>query len=109
MNNMNEKKQLDLDDIRYTMKGLEFDIVLIPRIDQISTSNNQIIDNNGLYVATTRANEELYCFYLNRNGGNSPKAINTMREKKKIVTYLIRNKQDYKCAFIMRPWGTIRS
>ena len=61
-----------------TMKGLEFDIVLIPRIDQIYSSKNAKIDRTRLYVAITRANEELHCFYLRRNVQNTQKWIDTM-------------------------------
>ena len=61
-----------------TMKGLEFDIVLIPRIDQIYSSKNAKIDRTRLYVAITRANEELHCFYLRRNVQNPQKWIDTM-------------------------------
>lgn len=48
-----------------TMKGLEFDAVLIPRCECIDTKNNDQIDRNMFYVAITRASEKVYCFYFN--------------------------------------------
>ena len=47
-----------------TMKGLEFDAVLIPTCENINSNNDEQINNNLLYVAMTRASEKLYCFYI---------------------------------------------
>lgn len=51
-----------------TMKGLEFDAVLIPTCENINSSNDYAMDNNLLYVAMTRASEKLYCFYIRDYG-----------------------------------------
>ncbi len=47
-----------------TMKGLEFDGVLIPRCECIKSKNDENLDKNIIYVATTRASKELVCFYF---------------------------------------------
>ena len=49
-----------------TMKGLEFDAVLIPKCEGITTKDDPRVDNNMFYVATTRASKELFCFYFNK-------------------------------------------
>lgn len=54
-----------------TMKGLEFDIVIIPNVDKLYGKNDSMINANTFYVAATRASEELYCFYTSRNKSNS--------------------------------------
>ena len=46
-----------------TMKGLECDIVIIPNIDLIKSERDRIRNNNKIYVAMTRAKEELYMIY----------------------------------------------
>ncbi len=46
-----------------TMKGLEFDGVLIPKFERINSRGNEELDRNIIYVATTRASKELVCFY----------------------------------------------
>lgn len=46
-----------------TMKGLEFDIVLLPLFDKIMLADGGTVDQNRVYVAITRACEELYMFY----------------------------------------------
>ena len=53
-----------------TMKGLEFDAVLIPTCENINTSKDDKVDNNLLYVAMTRASERLYCFYIRQHGSS---------------------------------------
>lgn len=47
-----------------TMKGLEFDIVLMPRIEKISSTGDKFTDYNRLYVAVTRAQSELHMYYF---------------------------------------------
>lgn len=47
-----------------TMKGLEFDLVLMPRIEKIRSTDDEYTDYNRLYVAVTRARSELYMFYF---------------------------------------------
>lgn len=49
-----------------TMKGLEFDAVLIPRCECIKTNDDSRVDKNMFYVATTRASKELFCFYFDK-------------------------------------------
>lgn len=46
-----------------TMKGLNFDIVIIPNVELIKSKNDSIKNNNLMYVAMTRASEELYMLY----------------------------------------------
>ena len=46
-----------------TMKGLEFDVVVIPRVDGLKRKKDKELDSNTFYVAATRASEDLYCFY----------------------------------------------
>lgn len=59
-----------------TMKGLEFDIVLLPIFDKIPMQDGGVVDANRIYVAVSRPLSELYMFYWNE----SPSAgkINTM-------------------------------
>lgn len=59
-----------------TMKGLEFDVVLIPLFDKIDSHHDDIIDNNRVYVAVTRTLGDLYLLYWNET--TSPKKIDTM-------------------------------
>lgn len=49
-----------------TMKGLEFEGVLIPRCECIRSNENAALDRNTFYVATTRASKELACFYFEK-------------------------------------------
>ena len=50
-----------------TAKGLEFDIVLIPKFDRIYTTGEEAADLNRVYVSMTRAFDELHLFYLTKN------------------------------------------
>ena len=50
-----------------TMKGLEFDIVLLPLFDKIEMQDGGRVDANRVYVAITRAISELYVFYWSLN------------------------------------------
>ena len=52
------------------MKGLEFDIVILPRIEKVLSSGNQTIDTNRMYVAISRAVDELYIFYFGTSIGS---------------------------------------
>ncbi len=45
----------------YLSKGLEYDYVILPNLD--NSVYNSILDKQNLYVATTRALHGLYCFY----------------------------------------------
>lgn len=51
-----------------TMKGLEFDAVLLPTPENILSSGDDKMDNNLLYVAATRASNKLYGFYIREKG-----------------------------------------
>ncbi len=53
------------------MKGLEFDIVILPRIEKIYSSNDKTIDMNRMYVAISRAVDELHIFYFDTSIGRS--------------------------------------
>lgn len=46
-----------------TMKGLEFDIVILPYFDRVRSTGDQYKDRNRLYVAFTRAKEKLFLLY----------------------------------------------
>ena len=50
-----------------TIKGLEFDSVIIGWGEKIQSSENEITDKNKLYVALTRAKENLFICYFNEN------------------------------------------
>ena len=45
-----------------TMKGLEFDIVLLPKFNRVRKTGDSICDINRIYVATSRAISKLYVF-----------------------------------------------
>lgn len=51
-----------------TMKGLEFDAVLIPTPENVLSTGDDRVDNNLLYVAATRASRKLYGFYIRERG-----------------------------------------
>ena len=53
-----------------TMKGLEFDVVLIPRCECIKATDDARVNKNMFYVATTRASEVLACFYFGETSSN---------------------------------------
>lgn len=69
-----EHMELDFDEpgvyvLSYaTMKGLEFDAVLIPTPENVHTTGDDKVDNNILYVAATRASNKLYGFYIREYG-----------------------------------------
>lgn len=46
------------------MKGLEFDIVLLPRFEKVRSSADSILDYNRLFVAISRARETVYILYF---------------------------------------------
>jgi len=58
------------------MKGLEFDVVLLPLFDKIPAKDGDIVDSNRAYVAVSRPLSELYLFYWNIY--SSPGKIDTM-------------------------------
>ena len=47
-----------------TMKGLEFDLVLLPRFEKVRSTDDSVADNNRIYVALSRPLRELYIFYF---------------------------------------------
>ncbi len=59
-----------------TMKGLEFDIVLLPMFDKIEIKDGGIVDSNRTYVAVSRPLSELYLFYWSERPSSGK--INTM-------------------------------
>ena len=59
-----------------TMKGLEFDIVMLPMFDKIEMKDGGIVDANRAYVATSRPIEELYIYYWSERPSSGK--INTM-------------------------------
>lgn len=50
-----------------TIKGLEFDSVIIGWGEKIQASDSEFADKNKLYVALTRSKENLYICYFNEN------------------------------------------
>ena len=60
-----------------TMKGLEFDIVILAMFDRVKNTGDLIADQNRAYVATSRAKEDLYICYCNESC-NTIKWIDTM-------------------------------
>ena len=60
-----------------TMKGLEFDIVILPRFETVNSTKYKVADRNRAYVATSRARDDLYICYFDINF-NTPKWIDTM-------------------------------
>lgn len=59
-----------------TMKGLEFDIVLLPMFDKIEMQDGGTVDANRAYVAVSRPVNELYLFYWKERPSSGK--INTM-------------------------------
>lgn len=59
-----------------TMKGLEFDIVLLPMFDKIEMQDGGTVDANRAYVAVSRPVNELYLFYWKEKPSSGK--INTM-------------------------------
>lgn len=53
-----------------TMKGLEFDHVIIPRIDCVYRSDDDRRNYNQLYVATSRPRKDLKIIYFNERCGS---------------------------------------
>ncbi len=53
-----------------TMKGLEFDHVIIPRIDAVYASDDTKKNFNQLYVATTRPRKDLKIVYFRENSNS---------------------------------------
>ena len=53
-----------------TMKGLSFDIVIIPNVEWIKSKGDTLKDKNLLYVAMTRASEELFLLYQSVDSDN---------------------------------------
>lgn len=50
-----------------TMKGLEFDIVILAMFDKVKTTGDRIANQNRAYVATSRARDDLYiCYFSTR-------------------------------------------
>ena len=60
-----------------TMKGLEFDIVILAGFDRVKTTEDVVANQNRAYVATSRARDDLYICYFNTKC-NTAKWIDTM-------------------------------
>lgn len=60
-----------------TMKGLEFDIVILAAFDKVRSTGDTVADQNRAYVAISRAKEDLYIYYFSGQN-NGTKWINTM-------------------------------
>lgn len=52
-----------------TMKGLEFDMVILPMFDKIKSTGDLKADKNRVYVALTRACRDLHLTYFNTYSG----------------------------------------
>lgn len=59
-----------------TMKGLEFDVVILPMFDKIRSKDDETVDSNRTFVAVSRAINELYIFYFDEE--TRPRKIKTM-------------------------------
>lgn len=59
-----------------TMKGLEFDIVILAMFDKVKSTDDYVADQNRAYVATSRARNDLYICYFSKKC--SSKWIDTM-------------------------------
>lgn len=53
----------------HTVKGLEFDAVLIPTCEKINKTKDSKHDDNLLYMAFTRVKKQLYLFYIKEESG----------------------------------------
>ncbi len=60
-----------------TVKGLEFDIVILAAFDRVKTTDDAVADQNRAYVATSRAKNDLYICYFNESC-NTVKYADTM-------------------------------
>lgn len=60
-----------------TMKGLEFDVVILAMFDKVKSTGDRIANQNRAYVATSRARDYLYICYFN-NRCDTSKWIDTM-------------------------------
>lgn len=70
-------------------KGLEFDLVLIPRFDRIISCGDDIADRNRIYVAMTRAKEELHLFYITQSSrSNYIDTFSTINPKRQLFTWV---------------------
>lgn len=54
-----------------TVKGLDFDIVIIPNVENIDNTGDVVKNHNKMYVAMTRATDELYILYGDTNRHSS--------------------------------------
>ena len=62
-----------------TMKGLEFDIVILAAFDRVKDTGDEAANQNRAYVATSRARDDLYICYFNEKC-NTSKWIDTMSQ-----------------------------
>jgi DNA helicase IV len=60
-----------------TMKGLEFDIVILAAFDRVRTTGDPVANQNRAYVATSRARDDLYICYFDTRC-NTIKWVDTM-------------------------------
>lgn len=71
-----------------TMKGLEFDIVLLPMFDKIKSKYDDVIDLNRVYVAVSRPINELYMFYWgNRISSDRIDTMTVLNNNKALVDW----------------------
>lgn len=63
-----ETLNFDINDVKiftyHTVKGLEFDIVILPRFEKVQSFDDKVSNINRVYVASSRAIESLYIFYF---------------------------------------------
>ena len=70
-----------------TMKGLEFDAVIIPYSGQIEYKPSRNGRTNPFYVAVTRAHEKLYCFYNGETGDSCVDVLTPLEAHKDLVEW----------------------
>lgn len=91
--NDRDRKQLDFDRpgvyiLSYgTMKGLEFDAVILPYSGQVEYKTAKSGRTNPFYVAITRAHEKLYCFYDGATGNSCVDVMTPLEAHKDLVDW----------------------
>ncbi len=76
-----------------TVRGLEFDTVIVPNIDQIYSKDDAVIDSNSLYVAMTRARKKTYLLYgdINQNSSKWAYVMRKIYDNKQLFDWFAYN------------------
>ena len=70
-----------------TAKGLEFDIVIIPKFDRIYSTGENAADLNRVYVSMTRAFDKLHLYYLTQNPKDFIDTFSKVNTNKNLFTW----------------------